>query len=331
MVSVFQAPILRWVVAPRPDQAVVAALAGRLHLPAGAGRAAGPARPRRRRRRPALTSGPPLDDLSDPYALAGMAEAVEAIAAAVRAGGTIMVHGDYDVDGQCATALLTRALRAAGRRRACRSCRTGCATATTSARPGSRPPRAAGASLDHHLRLRHHRGGDRARRARGGHRRRRHRPPPPGRRAAAGARGRRPAAAGRYLRGQRSLRHRRRLQAGAGAGAGARPAGQPPATTCSTAWRSPPWPTSCRSVGENRILVKHGLKLLAESRWPGLRALVEASGPRRQGDPRRPPRLHPRPPAQRGGPDRRRDRRAAAAAHRRPAEAARAGPAARGH
>ncbi len=34
-------------------------------------------------------------------------------------------------------------------------------------------------------------------------------------------------------------------------------------------------------VGENRILVRHGLKLLAESRWPGLRALVAASGPRR--------------------------------------------------
>src|SRR5688572_18536751 len=43
-----------------------------------------------------------------------MAEAVDAVTATVRAGGTIMVHGDYDVDGQCATAVLTRALRAAG-------------------------------------------------------------------------------------------------------------------------------------------------------------------------------------------------------------------------
>ena len=43
-----------------------------------------------------------------------MAEAVDAIVRTVRAGGTIMVHGDYDVDGQCATALLTRALQAAG-------------------------------------------------------------------------------------------------------------------------------------------------------------------------------------------------------------------------
>src|SRR5213593_2176821 len=31
-------------------------------------------------------------------------------------------------------------------------------------------------------------------------------------------------------------------------------------------------------VGENRILVRHGLKMLAESRWTGLRALVETAG-----------------------------------------------------
>ncbi|HET7601871.1 MAG TPA: single-stranded-DNA-specific exonuclease RecJ, partial [Gemmatimonadales bacterium] len=55
---------------------------------------------------------PALGALTDPATLAGMAEAVDAIVTTVRAGGTIMVHGDYDVDGQCATALLTRALRA---------------------------------------------------------------------------------------------------------------------------------------------------------------------------------------------------------------------------
>ena len=57
---------------------------------------------------------PRLEALSDPLALAGMAEAVAVIASAVRAGQRIMVHGDYDVDGQCATAVLTRALRVAG-------------------------------------------------------------------------------------------------------------------------------------------------------------------------------------------------------------------------
>jgi single-stranded-DNA-specific exonuclease len=57
---------------------------------------------------------PVLADLSDPHALAGMAKAVEVIVATVRSGSRIMVHGDYDVDGQCASALLTRVLREAG-------------------------------------------------------------------------------------------------------------------------------------------------------------------------------------------------------------------------
>ena len=75
-----------------------------------------------------------------------------------------------------------------------------------------------------------------------------------------------------------ALRHRHRLQAGAGARARARACRRTCPTTCSIWWRSPRWPTSCRSLGENRILVRHGLRLLAESRWPGLRALVEAAG-----------------------------------------------------
>ncbi len=111
--SATQAPILRWVVAPRPEQAVVDELAGRLHLPPALAalllqRGQSNTDDARRYLRPAI------GDLTDPNALAGMAEAVDAIASAVRAGGTIMVHGDYDVDGQCATAVLTRALRAAG-------------------------------------------------------------------------------------------------------------------------------------------------------------------------------------------------------------------------
>jgi single-stranded-DNA-specific exonuclease len=59
---------------------------------------------------------PALEQLSDPYALAGLREAVAAIVAAVGRGETILVHGDYDVDGQSATALLTRALRIGGAR-----------------------------------------------------------------------------------------------------------------------------------------------------------------------------------------------------------------------
>jgi single-stranded-DNA-specific exonuclease len=57
---------------------------------------------------------PELESLSDPYALRDMQAAVELVSRAAREGRTVLVHGDYDVDGQCATALLTRVLREAG-------------------------------------------------------------------------------------------------------------------------------------------------------------------------------------------------------------------------
>lgn len=57
---------------------------------------------------------PELASLSDPFVLSGLAEAVEVIADTAASGGAILVHGDYDVDGQCATALLVRTLRAGG-------------------------------------------------------------------------------------------------------------------------------------------------------------------------------------------------------------------------
>jgi single-stranded-DNA-specific exonuclease len=49
-----------------------------------------------------------------PDAFAGIDRALEAIRRHVRAGTRITVHGDYDVDGVCATAILVRALRALG-------------------------------------------------------------------------------------------------------------------------------------------------------------------------------------------------------------------------
>jgi single-stranded-DNA-specific exonuclease len=47
----------------------------------------------------------------DPFALGDMREAVETITAAVEAGARICVHGDYDADGICATALAVLLLR----------------------------------------------------------------------------------------------------------------------------------------------------------------------------------------------------------------------------
>ena len=57
---------------------------------------------------------PSLATLSDPYLLKDMPQAARLIADTVRAGRSIFVHGDYDVDGQCAAGLLTRILRLAG-------------------------------------------------------------------------------------------------------------------------------------------------------------------------------------------------------------------------
>jgi single-stranded-DNA-specific exonuclease len=54
---------------------------------------------------------PSLDHLHDPFLLPDARPAVERIVRAIRDGERILVHGDYDVDGVCAAALLTRVLR----------------------------------------------------------------------------------------------------------------------------------------------------------------------------------------------------------------------------
>ena len=104
---------VRLVVAPPPDDARLSELAAALSVPRPLAalllqRGFEDVEAARRFLRPAL------DQLGDPLQLGGMVAAVGAIEAAVRAGQVILVHGDYDVDGQCATALLTRALRLAG-------------------------------------------------------------------------------------------------------------------------------------------------------------------------------------------------------------------------
>jgi len=57
---------------------------------------------------------PKVEHLTPPEALTDLVRAAERLVAAVKAGETIVVHGDYDVDGICSTALLTRVLRALG-------------------------------------------------------------------------------------------------------------------------------------------------------------------------------------------------------------------------
>ena len=57
---------------------------------------------------------PQLEQLLDPLALPDMDVAAARLARAIARRETIVVHGDYDVDGMCSTALMTRALRVLG-------------------------------------------------------------------------------------------------------------------------------------------------------------------------------------------------------------------------
>jgi len=57
---------------------------------------------------------PTLDRLHDPFELPDLLPAVERLEAALAAGETIFVHGDFDADGMSATALAVRGLRRLG-------------------------------------------------------------------------------------------------------------------------------------------------------------------------------------------------------------------------
>ncbi|MDD2457245.1 MAG: single-stranded-DNA-specific exonuclease RecJ [Eubacteriales bacterium] len=57
---------------------------------------------------------PKLEDLHDPFLLPDMAAACRVIESAIERGLTIVIHGDYDVDGLTATALLVRFFRQNG-------------------------------------------------------------------------------------------------------------------------------------------------------------------------------------------------------------------------
>src|SRR4051812_13643487 len=53
-------------------------------------------------------------DRGDPLTLPGARRAADSILRHVQRGSRIVVHGDYDVDGVCSTAILVRTLRELG-------------------------------------------------------------------------------------------------------------------------------------------------------------------------------------------------------------------------
>jgi len=265
----------RWAVAAQADPRATTALAGQLNIPEPLAAIL----VQRGLGAPDLAKAflrPDLERLSDPLAWADMARAVALVAGVVRAGTPILVHGDYDVDGQCATALLTRVLRSVGGRvhgfvphrlrdgydfgpaGLAEAQRVGAGLIITcdcgiSAVEAVRAARAAGIEVvitDHHL------PGDEL---------------PP---ASAVLDPRRPdcASADKNLCGAGVAF---KLAQALGPALGASP--NLPLhfldyVALATVADVVPL------TGENRILVRHGLKMLSDSRWTGLRALVEAAG-----------------------------------------------------
>lgn len=106
-------PRARWLLPREPDPSVVAQLQEELHLPHALCRllavrgfdATDDAKTYLR---------PRLDQLHDPKCLMDLDRAVERLIRALRDNETILVHGDYDVDGICSTTIMVRTLQALG-------------------------------------------------------------------------------------------------------------------------------------------------------------------------------------------------------------------------
>ncbi len=105
----------RWTSAPRTESAdgAARALANELALPLPLGRLL-IVRGYDNAARAKQFLRPQIDQLHAPALLKDLSKAAARLAEAVRSNETILVHGDYDVDGMCSTALMTRAIRALG-------------------------------------------------------------------------------------------------------------------------------------------------------------------------------------------------------------------------
>jgi single-stranded-DNA-specific exonuclease len=104
-------PRARWILPEQPDPAVVRSLCDELLLPEPicrllALRGHVPAESAKRYLRPRL------EQLLPPEQLLDLGRAVDRLVRAIREGETILVHGDYDVDGISSTTLLAKAFRA---------------------------------------------------------------------------------------------------------------------------------------------------------------------------------------------------------------------------
>ena len=106
-------PRARWLLPIEPDSALVERLQEELHLPRAICRLLalrGYSAPDDAK----TYLRPRLDQLHEPNCLTDLDRAVERITRALRESETILVHGDYDVDGMCSTTLMVRAIAALG-------------------------------------------------------------------------------------------------------------------------------------------------------------------------------------------------------------------------
>jgi len=106
-------PKARWLLPAEPDRAAVERLREELHLPTAICRLI-------------ATRGfdapddakaylrPRLDQLHDPNCMKDLDRAVERLSRAIRDRETILVHGDYDVDGICSTTITVKTIRQLG-------------------------------------------------------------------------------------------------------------------------------------------------------------------------------------------------------------------------
>jgi single-stranded-DNA-specific exonuclease len=103
----------RWIVSKPPDPVAVRSLAERLSIPDEVAnlliirKHSDPEEAMRFLR-------PRRDQLHDALLMKGAEKAVDRLAQAASTGETVMVHGDYDVDGICSTTILTKVLRQFG-------------------------------------------------------------------------------------------------------------------------------------------------------------------------------------------------------------------------
>jgi single-stranded-DNA-specific exonuclease len=103
----------RWIFSKPPDPAAVRTLADKLSIPEEVAnlliirKHSDPEEAMRFLR-------PRREQLHDALLMKGAEKAVDRLAQAVTTGETVMIHGDYDVDGICSTTILTRVLRQFG-------------------------------------------------------------------------------------------------------------------------------------------------------------------------------------------------------------------------